>query len=614
MPNLPLTSDMADYLGLRVGTASSYRPRGRPPLSRRVRLDDLLAVSLFGLFAVGVTGHYWMDPADRVGGNYPDQTLFEWMLSHAAWSLTHLQNPLFSDRLGAPEGANIMANTSVLGLAIPLTPVTLIWGSGVAYATMITFGFAATAVAWYFVLSRYGGLSRLAAFVGAGFCAFSPGMLSQGSGHPHIQAQFLLPIIAWRSFRLRQATCPVRDGIVLGLLIALQVFIGEETLFITAMAVVVCGLVYAVARRREVLAQLRPPLTGLAVAAAVAAVLLAYPLYVQFFGPRSYGYLPWVPNFHGDLAAFTRFSELTLAGNPAIHHDPRGQIVAEMNASFGWPLLLLVPVMLVWLRRSVAAWTAAIVGVVFAVFSLGTEINVKGTATGVPGLWRVLESVPLFKVVIPTRFALVTAVAIGVLLALTVDRAIRTPGRRLLGVPRLAWAWGALIMAVLLPLAPRPLTAVGAPQLPRFFASGAYRPYVGDDRAISVVPPARPNQLAMMRWAATKHVDFRITEGRFLAPIPGAPDKEGTLTQPPTHLGNLTGQAVAQGMAPAITDEDRAAVRNELRARGVALVVMPERQLHGPEVRATTDALVGPGQVVEGMWVWDLRSLGTVPR
>jgi hypothetical protein len=266
------------------------------------------------------------------------------------------------------------------------------------------------------------------------------------------------------------------------------------------------------------------------------------------------------------------------------------------------------------LRRSLAAWAAAIIGVLFAAFSLGREIYINGTATGVPGPWRALEQLPVFEVVIPTRFTLVTAIAIGVLLALTVDRAVRSPGRRLLGVPRSAWAWGVLIVAVLLPLAPRPLTAVGAPQTPQFFAGGAYRPYVGDDQAISVVPPSRENQLAMMRWAADEHIDFRITEGRFLAPIPGAPDKEGTLTRPPTYLGNLTEQAAAKGIPPAITNEDRAAVRNELRARGVALVVMPEGQRHGLGVRTTTDALLGPGRLVQGMWIWDLRSLGNVPR
>jgi hypothetical protein len=337
-------------------------------------------------------------------------------------------------------------------------------------------------------------------------------------------------------------------------------------------------------------------------------VLLAYPLYFQFFGPRSYGYLGWTPNFHGDVVAFTRFSPLTVAGDPAQFHDPRGQNITEMNASFGWPLLLLVPVMLGWLRRSLAAWTAAIVGVLFAAFALGQEIYLNDKATGVPGPWRALESLPMFKNVIPTRLALVTAVAIGILIALTVDRAIRSAGRGRLGAPVAAWAWGAVIVAVLLPLTPRPLAVVSAPRIPGFFADGGYRTYTAADGAISVVPPTRPNQVAMMLWAAAEQDDFRITEGRFLAPIPGAADKEGTLTLPATRLGDLTGEA-GRGKQPVITDADRAAVANELRARGVALVVMPASEPHGVTVRATTDALIGPGRLAQDVWVWDVRAL-----
>ena len=49
---------------------------------------------------------------------------------------------------------------------------------------------------------------------------------SQTAAHPQQVAYaeaFLLPVIAWRVFRLRSATRPVRDGILLGLLIVLLV-------------------------------------------------------------------------------------------------------------------------------------------------------------------------------------------------------------------------------------------------------------------------------------------------------------------------------------------------------------------------------------------------------
>ena len=503
-----------------------------------------------------------------------------------------------------------MGNTSVLAMAIPLTPVTLAWGPSVAYVVMITFGFAATATAWYFVLSRYAGLTRVAAFLGAGFCAFAPGMLSQASGHAHIQAQFLVPLIVWRVFRLKETARPVRDGVLLGLLITAQVFIGEETLFITALACGVCALIYAVARRRALAGQVRPFLTGLGVAAAVAAVLLAYPLYTQFFGPRSYGHLPWIANFPADLAAYPAFSPLSLGGDPSARQTNLGQNITELNAFFGWPLLLLVVAIVVWLRREVAARIAAVVAVVFAALSLGREITINGQQTGVPGPWRPFSALPVFDAVVATRFALVTTAAIGVLLALALDRAVRSGGPRLLGVPRTAWVWGALMVVALLPLAPRPLAAAGVPPVPEFFANGAYRPYVTGDGAVMVVPPLRPYQISTMRWAAAERVRFRMTDGRFLAPAAGDPERRGSLSHPIARTGQLAIDASRHGDVPLLTEADRAQAREELRGREVAIVVLPADLVHADAIRATMDGLLGPGRLVSDVWVWDVREPG----
>jgi hypothetical protein len=590
--------------------AGHTAPEPRPRWWRRGGLRDLLAVGTFVVMALFVTARYWRDPTGRLAAYAPDQTLFEWMLAHAARSLTHLENPFFTDRVGAPEGINVMGNTSVLGMAIPLTPITLLWGPAVAYFVMITFGFAATGVAWYFVLSRYAGLSRLAAFVGAAFCAFSPGMLSQGSGHPQIQAQFLLPVIVWRVFRLRSAARPVRAGVGLGLLIALQVFIGEETLFITAMVCAVITLAYAVARRRRLAGQVRPFLLGLGTAASITLVIVAYPLYQQFFGRRSYGFLAWIPNFRADLASYPAFSQLTLAGDPTVQREPLSQNVAELNSFFGWPLLVLILIITVWLWRDLRARIAAIVAVVFAALSLGHEINLNGEPTGVPGPWRLFSELPIFEVVVTTRFALVTAVAFGVLLALAVDRAVRSEAPVLVGLPRTAWVWLALIVAALAPLAPRPLTATGAPETPRFFTSGAYRSYVAADGAVTIVPPVPARQRDITRWAAAELAGFRITEGRFLTPVPGSPDKEGTLSRPATRLGDLAIKAGQHPNPPLVTEEDRQRVAAELRDRGVAILVMAEGQVNGDSIRTTMDALVGPGSQVQDMWVWDVRRLG----
>jgi hypothetical protein len=65
----------------------------------------------------------------------------------------HLENPLFSARQNAPDGVNMMANTSLLGVTLPMAPVTLLFGPQVAYALYLGGALAATAGTSYCDLS-----------------------------------------------------------------------------------------------------------------------------------------------------------------------------------------------------------------------------------------------------------------------------------------------------------------------------------------------------------------------------------------------------------------------------------------------------------------------------
>ncbi|MEK8107464.1 hypothetical protein NKG94_24185 [Micromonospora sp. M12] len=141
--------------------------------------------------------------------------------------------------MNAPDGVNLMANTSVLGLGVPLTPVTLLFGSQVAFCVAVVCCLAGTAVAWYALLRRRLVTSRSAAAVGGLICGFAPGMIAQAGAHPHIAAQFLVPGILALVFRpASDATWRDvwRSGVGLGLLLVWQVFIGEEVLVFLALA------------------------------------------------------------------------------------------------------------------------------------------------------------------------------------------------------------------------------------------------------------------------------------------------------------------------------------------------------------------------------------------
>src|SRR5688500_15063249 len=70
--------------------------------------------------AVYLLNGLWRDPGGRMlQDNYQDQVFFEWLLTNGANVLANGDNPLFSTKINAPYGLNLMANTSVLALALP---------------------------------------------------------------------------------------------------------------------------------------------------------------------------------------------------------------------------------------------------------------------------------------------------------------------------------------------------------------------------------------------------------------------------------------------------------------------------------------------------------------
>ena len=211
------------------------------------RWADAAAVALFLALALWVTSGLWIHIGSLALVNgASDVHFFDWALIHATRIFTHGENPLFTPQMNAPNGVNMMANTGLLGLTVPLVPVTLLFGPAVAFTVMLTGGLTATAWAWYHVLSRHVVGSRPAAMVGGLFAGFAPGMINHANGHPDLVAQFLIPFIVWRAVSLRRA----RDGVVLGLLVTWQVFLNEELLFQTALAVAIFVVVYAMFRRR----------------------------------------------------------------------------------------------------------------------------------------------------------------------------------------------------------------------------------------------------------------------------------------------------------------------------------------------------------------------------
>jgi hypothetical protein len=573
-------------------------------LRRRPRVADILVVATFLLGGAFITLKLWVHPG-RMVYTSNDEVVFEWMLTRAARALTHFENPLFSSQLNAPDGVNLMANTSVLGLGIPLSPITLIFGTHAAFLVGTVLSLAGTATSWYIMLVRAVTTSRLAAFIGAAFCGFAPGMISQASGHVNLIAQFVVPPIIWAVCRLGQPGRVVRGGVILGLLITYQMFLSEELLLFIAISIGLFVATYALVNRSEARRRMPGFLGGLGVAALTSGVLLAYPLWFQFLGPGHYRGLPYdKDSYFMDVGAYGTYNRQALTGFDVVPGllSPNP---TEENAFFGLALLVLCAVIVAWLWRSAVVKALAVGALVFAALSLGPTIQLNGKLTGVPGPQRLISAIPLVDLAVPARFPLILVPIIGVLLVLSVDRlsAVRVPG-----VPvRLLWI-GAIV-AVLLPLAPLPMKTYPAFPLPEFISGGQWRHYVQPGQSVVAVPPlVGSDTIVGMFWSARTGEEFAVPGGYFIGPM-SPDDKAGRFGAFDRPTGTLLGKVASTGRVPVITDQDRQRAIADLKHWRGAVVVLAKVS-HQNQLRETLDALLGPGRQISDAWVWDVRNLG----
>ena len=259
-------------------------------------------------------------------------------------------------------------------------------------------------------------------------------MVSQTTGHPNIAGQFMIPLILWAVFRMREPGGTVRKGLVLAGLVVYQCFINEEVLFLAAFALLVFLLVFL--RPSEMLPAARAALPALGVTALVAGVVMAYPLWHQFAGPQAYHGLPdFVHGFSADFASFSSFSRRSILGDVTQIEKLGGP--TEENTFFGWPLLLLLPAAAValWRHRGRAGAVRHRRRVRAAVARPGRAVQGRGDHLARPVAVPGRPAAVRLRGADPGRARRTPLV--GVLLAILVDRFIMAaPVPRAVAAPR----------------------------------------------------------------------------------------------------------------------------------------------------------------------------------
>ncbi|MBQ0903588.1 hypothetical protein [Micromonospora sp. U21] len=607
-----MTTPESDAPGDGPAAASAVEGAGdRVRAPRNGKWADLAAVLSFVVLGFWVTGRLWLEPGSAVRDNRSDQSQFEWMMAHGARVVTHFAYPFHSDRMNVPDGVNLMANTSVLSISLPMTPVTVLLGPRAAFLLFLTAGMIATATAWYFLLSRVLLGARGPAWLGAGFCAFAPAMVSHANAHPNIVSQFVVPLIIWRTLRLGEPGRWLRNGVLLALVIVWQAFLNLEILLMTAigLGVIVGALALG---RRDLRSRARPFLAGLAIAAGVAGLLLAYPLYVQFFGPGAYsGLSRLIRGYSSDLASFVAYSRESLAGSPRTAAN-LAKNPTEENSFFGWPLLVLVIALVWWLRRSVVVLGLAALGLLFAVLSLGRVIRFAGRDTGVPGPWAVLENLPILHSVVPTRWALAITPIIGLLLAYGAERARELARSQPAARRQIRFVTATVLTMALLPILPTPLPVARLDPVPAFVTSGAWRPYVAGGRSVVTLPLPDTNYAEPLRWSAATRLDMPLARGYFLGPDTrrnAEKPRIALFTAPPRPTSSFFGTIRRTGAVPPITPQSRVKAVDDLRYWRAGVVILGPHE-HEAALRRGMTELTGIEPIFTGgVWVWDVRRL-----
>lgn len=549
------------------------------------------------LYAGWLTNGLWPDPARRVFALNPnDQALDEWSLALGT-RLYSGDFHLITRLLNAPDGVNLLGNASLILLGVVMAPVTLAFGAPVSVAVISMANLAATGIGWYLLFTRTLKIRRFAATVGAAFTAFAPGMVSQANAHVHMTAQWLVPPMVWCVLRLtgeRQFWRTVRLGALLGALIVVHVFLGEEVLFLTAITLGVFCVVYAALSPRTVRRAFPGLAAGVAIAGVIALAFTAHLLWLQFRGPQSVPNGPFSPAFFSaDLAGICTISPLSLAGSP----DAATLVTspAEYTSFFGWPLVLVIAGATMWLWRRPAVVASAITAMLMCALSLGPDIHLNHDATGHSGPYKLIADLPILDNALPTRFALAAIPPIAFILVAAIDTAL-SGGRFLRFVVPIA------VVGALIPLAAGPLPIQDRSAAPRFFSDGYWRSCVQRNGVLVPVPLPGGVNPDKMRWAAAANDEFGLPQGWFIGPYAaGGRASVGIYSRPTAHLLDVADETDA---VPEITDKNRADAAKDVEYWGASCFVVADSEPHGAVLKSTLDQLFQPGEHVADVWIW----------
>ncbi len=557
-----------------------------------------LAGCLYLLVSLFVWSNVWRShPTSATTCGCGDPSMFTWYLAWPAFAIRHGLNPFYSTHMGFPQGTNLLANTSDVAIGVVLAPVTWLFGPIASLNVALTLSPVLSAFAMFLLLRRWVSWAP-AAFVGGLFYGFSPFVLVSLSSAWLDLGMLAIPplvIICLDELLFTQRRRPMAVGVVLGLLLTIQFFIGSEVLLITVMmSAIGVGLVVAYAAVHDPATlrnRFRFAASGIGAAVVVTFVLLFLPVQFAITGPAHLSSPVWGGGVFGsfrDLKTSLRDFAFPWSASDesflaTIRHQIGGYQGPDVSYQyFGLGMVLVLGLGLIAWRRDRRLWFFGTMTVCSIVLTLGSSHVVL-----LP--WQVVANLPIFDDLEPYRFVFVTYLAAAVMLAVimqhsycwinrngAVDKA-PTPGRSTRVRTWAPWSGAAvaLIVACIALVPPAADLAKTIPitiepvAIPPWFRTVA--PHLSASQVVLIFPSTFGSSDTASTWQAETGLNYSMVN--LSGPGALAP-RLGHDAVAATVIGNASEPIPTKS---AVSTQTIIALRNALRDWKVTMVVIPDQ-------------------------------------
>ncbi len=481
------------------GKAPGHASRGRV----------LLATAAFVIYALCVLPFLWQihfQWTDHlIAAHGPDPRQWLWFFRWWPYALSHGLNPFYPHVIWAPNGENLSWATSTPTLAIPLSPITWLWGSIATYNVVALS--APLLAAWCaYLLCREATGKFWPSLVGGWIFGFSSFELAELMGRPNLYTTWPLPLLvllALLRFRIRlsRKMFLVYTTIVLLILFGISVEVFTTTVIFGILTLLAAMIVVQPADRRSMVGLFIESLGALA----LCGILVSPYLWLMLTDPhRPHGLLFPPEQCATDLANVILPTPTEWFGGPRFESISEwfAGVLWEQDAYIGLPLLIMIFLYYQEFRKTASGKVIMIGGGAALLFSMGPHLQLLDKNLLIPMPWTLWSHVPLLKNIWPGRLTVYTFLALGVMAAYWLSYSKSRWGTRFL--------LAGFTILFLFPNYPGNYWAI-EPENPPFFSTGLYKQYLRRGENVIILPYSLYGHATF--WQAETNFYFNLAGG-----------------------------------------------------------------------------------------------------